>query len=312
MQVLVTGGAGFIGSHLADALHARGDRVVVVDSLTTGRADRVPDVEFHKSDVTDAEQMAKLFARIRPEVVYHLAAQADVAESVAAPVADASVNLLGTVTLLQVALNTSARIVFASTSAVYATDGPLPAREDSSLSPGSPYGAAKLSAEIYLRQFNRLYGTRHAALRLANVYGPRQEPRAEGSVIATFASSVLDRPPKRPVVFGTGTQTRDFIYVGDVVRAFLLAGDATRDGVWNVGTGQERSLLDLLGNLGLVAGTTIEPRFAEARPGDAVRSCLAAQRAREDLGFTASTPLVDGLRQVRAWIAAGSPPRGHA
>jgi UDP-glucose 4-epimerase len=312
MRAIVTGGAGFIGSHLADALAARGDRVTVVDDLTTGRADRVDAFEFHKADVADADYMSDLLARTRPRVIYHLAAQADVAESVAAPVADARINLLGMVTLLEAARPTAARVVFASTSAVYPSDGPVPTPEDSVVSPGTPYGAAKLSAEVYLRQFNQLYGTTHVALRLANVYGPRQEPRAEGSVIATFASALAGAAPRQPVIFGDGRQTRDFVYVADVVRAFVLAGAADRGGVWNVGTGAETSLRQLVATLTAIVGTDVEPRYAAARAGDAARSCLAPGRARTELGFAAGVPLADGLARVCAWIDEGRPARGDA
>ena len=225
MRVLVTGGAGFIGSHLTDALLARDDEVSVIDDLSAGRTGRLDEqVTLHKLSVTDAEPVAAIVQQERPELICHLAAQIDVRVSVAAPAQDAQTNVVGTVNVLEAARAAGVRVLFCSTGgALYGRDAPIPSLEDVLPLPESPYGIAKYCAEQYVDLYNRLHQTRHAVLRLANVFGPRQDPTGEAGVVPIFCGRMLGG--KQPVIYGDGTQTRDYVYVGDVVAAFLAAAD---------------------------------------------------------------------------------------
>jgi UDP-glucose 4-epimerase len=309
MRVLVTGGAGFIGSHLTDALLARGDEVTVVDDLSRGRLGRLDErATLHKLSITDAGALAALVANVRPELICHLAAQIDVRVSVVAPADDAQTNVVGTVNVLEAARASDARVLFCSTGgALYGRDAPIPSLEDVLPLPESPYGIAKYCAEQYVGLYNRLHGCRHTILRLANVYGPRQDPAGESGVIPIFCARVL--AGGRPVIYGDGTQTRDYVYVGDAVEAFLAAADQGRPGIWNFGTGVETSVTGLARLIGAAAGREVDPEFAPARPGELQRSALAAERAQRDLGWTPAVPLADGVRKVYQWIEAGTPDR---
>jgi UDP-glucose 4-epimerase len=199
-------------------------------------------------------------------------------------------------------------MLFASTGgALYGRDAPIPSLEDVLPLPESPYGIAKYCAECYIGLYNRLHGTRHSVLRLANVYGPRQDPAGEAGVITIFCASVLEN--REPTIYGDGTQTRDYVYVGDAVRAFLAAGDSGRPGTWNIGTGVEVSVLDLVAIIGVVAGRDIRPAFAGPRPGELQRSAVATERAASELGWRAAMPLAEGVRRVYRWIESGAPDR---
>lgn len=309
MRVLVTGGAGFIGSHVTDAFAARGDQVVVVDSLVTGRAERLGDhVTLHKVSITEAEPLSTAVVHVRPELICHLAAQIDVRHSVAAPAEDAQVNVVGTVNVLEAARKVDARVLFASSGgALYGRDAPIPSGEGVPPLPESPYGIAKYCAEQYMELFNRLYRTRHTILRLANVYGPRQDPSGEGGVIPIFCGTALKG--EDPTIYGDGTQTRDYVYISDVVAAFLAAADVNRPGTWNVGTGVETSVLDLVRIIADVTARPMQPKFRPARAGELPRSVLAVSQAAEDLGWRAETRLADGISKVYRWIEAGEPDR---
>jgi len=309
MRVLVTGGAGFIGSHLTDGFLARGDEVTVADDLSAGRAGRLDSqVPLHKVSIADAAALTALVRQVQPELICHLAAHVDVRSSVNAPAEDAGVNVVGTVNVLEAARATGARVLFASSGgAVYGRDAPIPSREDVLALPESPCGIAKLCAEQYVGLYNRLHGTRHSILRLANVYGPRQDPAGEAGVITIFCASAL--AGREPTIYGDGTQTRDYVYVGDAVRAFLTAGDSGRPGTWNIGTGVEVSVLDLVAIIGVVAGRGVRPAFAMARPGELQRSAVATERAASELGWRAAMPLAEGVRRVYQWIEAGAPDR---
>ncbi len=309
MRVLVTGGAGFIGSHVADALAARGDEVAVVDDLSTGRADRLDSqVVLHELSITDAPALAAVMASSRAELVCHLAAQIDVRKSVAAPAYDAQANVVGTVNVLEAAREVGARVVFASSGgALYGRDAPIPSLEDVLPLPESPYGIAKFCAEQYIGLYNRLHGTSHSVLRLANVYGPRQDPAGEAGVIAIFCASAL--AGVHPTIYGDGTQTRDYAYVGDVVAAVVAAADRGRPGTWNIGTGVEISVLDLVEIIAGIAGHPVAPEFTAPRPGELARSAVAVGRAAAELGWQARTPLASGVRRTYDWIAAGAPAR---
>jgi UDP-glucose 4-epimerase len=290
MRALVTGGAGFIGSHLVDALLARGDVVSVVDDLSSGRRENVPDgVPLH---VTDIAAIGAAMEQERPDVVFHLAAQVDVRKSVADPAHDARVNVAGTAAVLEAArLSGARRFLLASTGgALYGESVPLPTPEDATLAPFSPYGASKAAAESYLALYTRLHGLSTMSLRFGNVYGPRQDPHGEAGVIAIYAGAKVDG--RRATVFGDGMQTRDYVYVGDVVSGFLAAAESDASGAVNIGTAVETSVLELTEAIG------VEPEFAPARKGEIARSCLDVRRAAELLGWRAEVRLEEGLRRT--------------
>ena len=297
MRVVVTGGAGFIGSHVADRLLARGDEVHVLDDLSKGTRDRVPNgAELHVADIRDPDAV---FEAARPEAVVHLAAQADVRVSVERPADDAAVNVLGTVRILEAARRHGAQVVFASTGgAIYGEcDGPAP--ESAPRRPLAPYGTSKLCGEEYLSTWNRLHGTRHVSLRFGNVYGPRQEPHGEAGVVAIFMG--LLRGDGTPRIYGDGAQTRDYVYVGDVVRAVVAALGAD-GGVYNVGTGVETSVLELYAAVERAAGVERAPVHEPARAGELQRSVLDVSLAARELGWRPEGTLADGLDSTWRWM----------
>jgi len=294
VRTLVTGGAGFIGSHLVDALVARGDEVVALDDLSTGRR------EFVHPAAVLVEQDVRNPYETDADVVFHLAAQADVGTSMERPAFDAEVNVVGTVNVLETARAAGAHVVFASTGGAIYGDVDAPAPEDAPLLPVSAYGLAKRSAEAYVDGWNRIFGTGHVVLRFANVYGPRQSASLEGGVIAIFLERLARGEPT--AIFGDGTITRDFVHVDDVVRALLLAADH-RGGVFNVGTGTETSIAALHGICERAVGVTAPPRLEPPRPGDAARSVLDTTRASRELGFSAALGLADGIAATLATTA---------
>jgi UDP-glucose 4-epimerase len=292
VRAVVTGGAGFIGSHVVDALLARGDEVHVVDTLETGRRENVPAAAtLHERDIR--EPAGGLYDEIAPEAVFHLAAQADVGTSVERPDFDATVNVVGTIRVLEEARRHGARVVLASTGGAIYGECDGPASEDAPRRPLSPYGTAKLAAEEYLATWNRLYGSSHVALRFANVYGPRQLAKLEGGVVAIFMDRL--RAGEGVTIFGDGEQTRDFVYVGDVVEAILAAG-GQEAGTFNVGTGVETSVNGLFEACCAVAGVAADAAHAPARPGDVRRSVIDVSLAAETLGWRPATALAEGLR----------------
>jgi UDP-glucose 4-epimerase len=297
VRVLVTGGAGFIGSHVVYALLARGDEVHVVDNLSSGsRENLAPGAELHEFDIRDPA-VETLGAELHPDVVLHLAAQADVGTSVERPDFDAEVNVVGTVRVLEAARAAGARVVFTSSGGAIYGECDEPATEDHARLPLSPYAVSKLAGEEYIAAWNRLHGTSHVVLRLANVYGPRQIPELEGGVVAIF----LDRLARGETcqIFGDGGQVRDFVHVGDVAAAFLRAAE-TGTGTYNVGTGVATSVLDLYRACAAAAGVEQEPNFAPPRPGDLRRSVIDASRAERELDWRTETSLEDGLARTVA------------
>jgi len=298
MRAVVTGGAGFIGSHVVDALVARGDDVSVVDSLATGKRENVSEgAMLHVHDIR--EPLDELFDEARPEAVFHLAAQADVRVSVEHPVEDAEVNVIGTIRVLEAARRHGAQVVFSSTGGAIYGECVEPAREDSPLHPLSPYGTSKLAGEEYLRMCNRLYGTKHVCLRFGNVYGPRQDPHGEAGVVAIFLGALQDG--RQPQIFGEGTQTRDYVYVGDVARATVSAVGQD-GGVFNISTGRETSVVELYELCRRAAGSDMEAVHASARLGELQRSFLDPTQAAAELGFTPMVGLDDGLQSTWDWV----------
>jgi UDP-glucose 4-epimerase len=304
MNCLVTGGAGFIGSNLVDALLARGDAVTVVDDLSTGRRQNLEaalgaGAELVEADIRDAAALAEIVRGAEPDVVFHLAAQIDVRKSVAEPAFDASINVGGTANVLEAARAAGARrVVFTSTGGAIYGEGEgqeLPLREDAPIAPFSPYGQSKFAGEGYLALYERLYGLSTTALRLGNVYGPRQDPLGEAGVIAIFCGRLLDGG--RPTVYGDGRQTRDYIYVGDVVTALIAAAESTATGPINVGTGRETDVLELASRLRELKGSDgFEPEFAPPRTGEVQRISINPGRAERELRWHAETDLDHGLR----------------
>lgn len=296
--MIVTGGAGFIGSNLVESLVARGDDVHALDDLSKGsRGNVTAPAELHVADIREPDAV---FESVRPEAVFHLAAQADVRVSVERPAVDAEVNVLGTIRILEAARRHGAKIVFASSGGAAYGECDGPAAESAPLRPLAPYGTSKLCGEEYLATWNRLHGTAHVSLRLGNVYGPRQMPHGEAGVVAIFMG--LLRDGGTPTIFGDGSQSRDYVYVGDVTDAMLRALD--RDGgVYNIGTAIETSVVDLYDAVRTAAGADREPAFAPARLGELQRSVLDVSLAERELGWQPQRSLADGLAATWDWIS---------
>jgi UDP-glucose 4-epimerase len=292
LRAVVTGGAGFIGSHVVDALLARDDDVLVLDDLSSGKRENVPGGA--RLEVVDVRERLDAYFE-GAEACFHLAAQVDVRAAVERPDFDATVNVLGTIRVLEAARADGTQVVLASTGGAIYGEHDGQAAEGTARLPISPYGVSKLAAEEYVAAYNRLYGTQHVSLRYANVYGPRQDPKGEAGVVAIFLGALARG--EAPRIFGDGTQTRDYVYAGDVARATLAA--VGRGGVFNVGTGIETSVLELYDLCRRVAGVELEPEMAPARLGELERSVLDASKAERELGWAPEVGLEEGLR--RTW-----------
>jgi len=293
VRALVTGGAGFIGSHLVDALVERGDDVWVLDNLASGRRENVNEgSRLVEADVRDAGAVAGAFAEAKPETCFHLAAQADVRVSIAEPAFDAEVNVIGTANVLEAARANEAKVVFSSTGGAIYGECEGPADEDSPRLPLAPYGTSKLAGEEYLGTWSRLYDAAHVALRFGNVYGPRQDPHGEAGVVAIFFGRIANGQELH--IFGDGRQTRDYVFVADVVAATLAAASG-REGVYNVGTGTETSVLELAEGCKRASGVDAEIVFDPPRLGELSRSVLDPSRAEAALGWHPATSLDAGL-----------------
>ncbi|PYR87512.1 MAG: UDP-glucose 4-epimerase [Acidobacteria bacterium] len=290
---IVTGGAGFIGSHVVDALVADGTQAVVIDDLSTGRAERVA-VEgvLEEVDITDRTALDAVIDSARPAAIYHLAAQSSVTVSVKDPSRDCAVNVQGTVNVLEAAKRHGAPVVFASTGgALYGNDAPIPTGEDRIPAPIAPYGASKWAGEAYVLTWSHANGAPHAVCRLGNVYGPRQSPHGEAGVVAIF-SHLLWRG-ESPTLFGHGTPTRDYVHVSDVVAAMLAARG--KPGVFNIASGTETDVRTVFEGLRGAARSSVEPKLAALRPGELERSCMNPEHARRELGWRAEVELTEGL-----------------
>lgn len=293
--ILVTGGAGFLGSHVVDLLLAEGRRVVVLDNLSTGKRENLrPEVPFYLVDIA-SNQASALIHRFRPRHIVHLAAQVSVARSVADPIEDVRANVLGTVNLLAAAAEVgTTKVVFASSGgAIYGEADSFPTAEESLLSPVSPYGIAKASCEQYLRFFNKEHGICYDSLRFGNIYGPRQDPNGEAGVVAIFIGKMLRG--EQPVINGDGCYVRDYVYVGDAARAVLLALAHEGSGAYNVATGQGVDVNTLFSLLATITGFKASPCYGPPRPGDLRTSILDYTRAYRNLGWEPRVTLEEGL-----------------
>jgi UDP-glucose 4-epimerase len=295
-RTIVTGGAGFIGSHLVDRLVADGHAVTVIDDLSSGRRELVnPQAELRELDIVDADAVGALVAEVQPQTIFHLAAQASVVVSVENPARDCAVNVQGTLAIVRAAEQCGASVVYTSTGgALYGDAAPMPTDEGQIPAPLSPYGASKWAGEAYVQTWSLSTGTPHAICRLGNVYGPRQSPHGEAGVVAIFSGHLHEG--RRPRLYGHGRPTRDYIFVGDVVDALVTAvGHA---GTYNIATEAETDVATVWARLSEVAGVEIEPELADLRPGELQRSCLAVGRAERELHWRHSVVLADGLAQT--------------
>ena len=304
MRVLLTGGAGFIGSHVADRLLEHGHEVAIVDNLSSGHRENVPQgARLYEEDIRCG--CAEIFEDFEPNALCHQAAQMDVRRSVREPDFDAEVNVLGTVRLLQSCIEHDVgRVIFASTGgAVYGEQSTFPATEDHPQFPVSPYGVSKLAGERYLNYYHSQYGLPYAALRYANVYGPRQDPHGEAGVVVIFCGNLMAQRPS--TINGSGEQTRDYVYVGDVARANVLAlENGIPPGAYNVGTGVETSVKSLYALLLEISGKGLPAERGPAKPGEQLRSCVDPSLAGRNLGWYPEVDLTSGLRETMRFFGA--------
>lgn len=303
MNILVTGGAGFIGSHLVDALIKAGHKVVIFDNLSTGRQENVnPKAKFYKFDLA-GDNLKQALAKEKPEVVFHLAAQLNLRRSLDNPVFDAKQNVIGSLNLFESAVKAGVEhIIFISTGGAMFNQGPFPSAETDKPIPDSPYGNAKLAIENYLlNYYKNIKGIKATVLRLANVYGPRQDAKGEAGVVAIFANCLLQR--QTPTINGDGRQTRDFIYVDDAVRACLLSLEKKPEGVFHIGTGKETTVNEIAKQLIHLSGKKVTPKTAPAIVGEARRSVLDSRLAQKTLKWKVETSLSDGLEKTWKWFA---------
>jgi len=318
MKILITGGAGFIGSHLTDRLIKENHKVVVLDNLSTGKKENLtphffkkwgvnPRAKFYKIDVC-SPKIFEILKKEKPEVIFHYAAQIDVRKSVEDPVQDAKTNILGSLNIIQNFISVNQhnnqrksvflkKFIFASTGgAIYGEAEIIPTPENYLAVPLSPYGIAKLTIEKYLNYYHKVFGLSYVSLRLANVYGPRQNSKGEAGVVAIFCDKLLNN--KKPIINGDGTQTRDFVFVDDVVEANLLALEKDKVGLFNVGTGKETSVNEIFQKLKELMKIEIEPEYKEAKKGDLKRSCLDYSKIKKELGWQSRYSLDEGFKKT--------------
>lgn len=306
MRILVTGGAGFIGSHIVDALVDRGHRVTVLDNLSSGQEENLNRrAKFIKGDITSQKKLESVFKRVQPEAIFHLAAQINVRASVENPLLDAECNIIGSLRLMDMAQKTGVKkFIFSSTGgAMFGDTANYPATEEEPATPLSPYGLAKASVEDYLRFYHRVYNFPYIALRYGNVYGPRQNPHGEAGVIAVFTSAMLEG--RNPTINGDGEQTRDYVYVGDVVKANLAALDSERtEGTYHIGTGKETSVNEIFRLINWQFGKTFEATHGEAKAGETKRSALNGSKAERELDWKPEVAIAEGITATATWFKA--------
>lgn len=297
MQVLVTGGAGFIGSNIVDALIEKGKQVIIVDNLSTGKKENINQkAKFYQCDLRD-ENLAEIFKENDISHVIHHAAQIDVQKSIKDPIFDAQNNILAAINLLENCRKYDVeKIIYASTAAVYGDPDYLPVDEKHPIKAVSAYGISKYTPEHYIKMYSKLYGLKYTIFRYANVYGPRQDPKGEGGVISIFVDLMLAQ--KRPKIFGDGKQTRDFIHVYDIVEANLAALKKADNSLLNISTNTQSSVNELLESLNQILGSKIKAFYEDARPGDIIKSALANQKAKEQLNWSPAYNLKEGLEQT--------------
>jgi UDP-glucose 4-epimerase len=295
-RVVVTGGAGFIGSHLVDLLLSEGRQVTVIDDLSSGDARRVAEgVDFHHLDIVDRSALDGVFDEVKPEAIFHLAAQSSVTVSVTDSSRDCAVNVKGTLNVLEAASRHRAPLVFTSTGgALYGNEAPIPTPEERIPAPLAPYGASKWAGEAYIKTWSASSGIPHAVCRLGNVYGPRQSPHGEAGVVSIFSHHLFTG--RSPKIFGHGRPTRDYVHVADVVAALWAASGVA--GTFNVATGVETEVMTVWKRLSETSGANVEPTLAPLRAGELERSCMDPSRARRELGWEAQIPLEQGLRDT--------------
>jgi len=302
MKILITGGAGFIGSHLADKLIEKKHNVVIVDNLSTGKKENInPKAKFYKTDIGD-KKIAWIFKKENPEIVFHLAAQINLRESVKNPIEDAKINILGGLNILENCKKFNVKkIIFSSTGgAIYGQASIVPTPESYIAEPLSPYGIAKLATEKYLNYYNKVFGMPFLVLRFANVYGPRQNSKGEAGVIAIFCSQFFSN--KQPIINGDGFQTRDFVYVFDVVKAILSAMDSEKTGVFNVGTAKETNINDIFLMIKKSTGSVLEEAHRPSEKGEQQRSCLDYSKIKSELNWMPEYDLKTGIEKTVEWF----------
>lgn len=303
LRILVSGGAGFIGSNLVDSLVEEGHVVAVVDNLSSGQKDNLnKEAEFFEVDITSEDKISEVFEKFKPEVVFHLAAQIDVRASVTDPAKDVKTNVIGTINIARVALDQSVRkLIFSSTGgALYGKEAPRPTDEEAGINPISPYGLDKLAAEKYLRYFESLSDMSVTVLRYANVYGPKQNPKGKAGAIAIFADKMLSGEPI--AVYGDGSSSRDYVYVGDVVRANLAALRSSLNGTYNISTGEETSLRELVDKIQKITNSSSRVEYKDSRSGELEASCLSNKRAALELDWQPEIKLEDGIRNTVEYL----------
>jgi UDP-glucose 4-epimerase len=303
MRILVTGGAGFIGSHVVEAYLEQGHAVSIVDDLSTGKDANVnPNARFYRADIRDPDSLARVFDEERPEVISHQAARADVRESMARPTLYAEVNIVGTLNLLEQARRVGTKkVIYAGTGgATYGEPMSLPVREDHPVNPLDPYGASKHHVEHYLFLYNYNYGLKYTVLRYPNVYGPRQNPFGEAGVIAIFAHRMLRG--EAPILYGKGDKERDFCYVADVARANVLSLDRGDNEIYNIGSGQGTSIATIYRELQSATGFREPVRHEADRPGEVYKIYLDSSKAQRELDWTPQVGLKEGLQRTVEWM----------
>lgn len=301
MRIIVTGGAGFIGSHVVDELIKRGHEVIIIDNLSAGKEENINlKADFYKEDLCNYEKIKEIFEKYNPEIIYHLAAHINVRKSLENPYENARINIIGTLNLLEFAVKFNLKhFIFSSTGgAIYGDTKEIPTTENHSEVPISPYGCSKLSAEKYLNFYNKVHGLKYTTLRYGNVYGPRQNPEGEAGVISIFLNDMF--LGKKPKIFG-GIQTRDFVYVDDVANANLLALDDDKSETYNIGTGKETDIIEVFSRINRYFKNKFEPEYFEMKPGEQKRSCLSFKKIKNSLNWKPRTNFEDGLDKTYCW-----------